>query len=89
MDCGAEKIGHVIVVKLFFQKACIIEPYDATQTTARYCLGVIADSILFSTSTNLMKAGGGRSYRGDFGTLRWENERDKESISVMDGWMDT
>jgi len=34
-----------------------------------------------------MKVGGGRSYMRDFGTLRWENERDKESVSVMDGWI--
>lgn len=31
VDCGAEKIGHVIVVKLFIQKACIIEHSLMTQ----------------------------------------------------------
>jgi len=63
-----------------------VQPYDATQTTTRYCLGIIAYSILFSTAPN-MKVGGGRSYMRDFGALRWENERDKESVSVMDGWI--
>lgn len=54
--CDGEEI---IVIKLFIRTPCITDqPYDATRATAQYCLGIIADSILFRTRTNLMMAEG-------------------------------